>query len=85
MLTFAFSCDLHGCPHSMSLGHSSPREDQDLRGGAVMSAVIEEGEGDGTPSIGDLVRVHATPVHATCLCFACGKVLSMISFPDVSL
>ena len=34
------------------------REEQDLRAGAVMTAVVEEGEGDGTPEMGDLVGVR---------------------------
>ena len=31
------------------------REDQDLRAGAIMTAVVEEGEGESSPGAGDLV------------------------------
>mmetsp|Transcript_1261 Transcript_1261/g.3505 ORF Transcript_1261/g.3505 Transcript_1261/m.3505 type:complete len:651 (-) Transcript_1261:236-2188(-) len=34
------------------------REDQDLASGAVLQAVVSEGEGDATPKEGDLVYVH---------------------------
>ena len=37
------------------------REEQDLRGGAILTAIIEEGEGDATPGMGDLVRSHGLP------------------------
>jgi len=33
----------------------SCREDQDLRAGAIMTAVVEEGEGKNSPGPGDLV------------------------------
>ncbi|GAX74288.1 hypothetical protein CEUSTIGMA_g1737.t1 [Chlamydomonas eustigma] len=36
------------------------KEDQDLRAGAVLSAIIEEGEGEDCPQLGDLVYVHVT-------------------------
>jgi len=36
------------------------REEQDLRAGAIMLAVVEEGEGEGTPGPDDLVYVHVT-------------------------
>ncbi len=38
------------------------REDQDLRAGAVMTAVVEEGEGEGSPGVGDLVSVSFQPL-----------------------
>lgn len=44
--------------------NTNPREEQDLRGGAVMSAVIEEGESDETPNMGDLVRRHRRMINA---------------------
>ncbi|KAG1666907.1 hypothetical protein FOA52_005967 [Chlamydomonas sp. UWO 241] len=36
------------------------REEQDLRAGAIMQAVVEEGEGDARPGPNDLVYVHMT-------------------------
>lgn len=41
------------------------REQQDLRAGAVLQAVTQQGEGDDTPDDGDLVRMQQlTPVLA---------------------
>lgn len=37
------------------------REEQDLASGAVLQAVLEEGEGDENPVAGDLVRSAKTP------------------------
>ena len=34
--------------------HVCDREEQDLRNGAIMTAIVEEGEGDATPGTGDL-------------------------------
>ena len=34
------------------------REEEDLKGGAVLKGIVEAGEGDATPQAGDLVFLH---------------------------
>lgn len=42
------------------------REDQDLNKGAVMQAVVEEGEGEACPVSGDLVSAAQTAAQWPC-------------------